>query len=409
MMAGLLARGSVRLFRLPKAVFAGLSGSLKQALAAYSCGSSSGMTPEFPFKPDGSLKTPGYHHCSRINACFSGVSIRRDAVFSYLAWTQSMAKFCFERGATNMALSDLQKKTCQAIVNIFETSRIRGDYGQVTLLKGDTGQLTYGRSQTTLGSGNLYFLIKQYCETPKAKYAAELKPYLKPLQEKGKALNTDFELRGLLSAAGDDPVMQAAQDAFFDRTYWDVAVTRLANIGANTALGTAIAYDSTIHGSWGTIRERVGALVPGDEQGWLTRYVQERRNWLATHDNELLHKTVYRMDALAKLINENAWDLPLPLNVRGLIIDTTTLSAEPEVLVSAKDKGKPIFKQTKPLMTGSDVRKIQQALNTAGIETGIDSKYGKDTAAAVEKFQKARGLKVDGEVGPTTWKALGLG
>lgn len=62
MMAGLLARGSVRLFRLPKAVFAGLSGSLKQALAAYSCGSSSGMTPEFPFKPGGSLETPGYHH-----------------------------------------------------------------------------------------------------------------------------------------------------------------------------------------------------------------------------------------------------------------------------------------------------------------------------------------------------------
>lgn len=41
-------------------------------------------------------------------------------------------------------------------------------------------------------------------------------------------------------------------------------------------------------------------------------------------------------------------------------------------------------------------------------ETEIDGKYGKDTAAAVEEFQKARGLKVDGEVGSTTWKALGL-
>ena len=31
-------------------------------------------------------------------------------------------------------ITELQKKTAQAIVNIFETSHIRGDYGMVTLL-----------------------------------------------------------------------------------------------------------------------------------------------------------------------------------------------------------------------------------------------------------------------------------
>ncbi len=32
-------------------------------------------------------------------------------------------------------LTDLQKKTAQAIVQIFETSRVLGNYGQVTLLR----------------------------------------------------------------------------------------------------------------------------------------------------------------------------------------------------------------------------------------------------------------------------------
>ena len=52
-----------------------------------------------------------------------------------------------------------QTRTIQAIVNLFETSQVRGDYGQVTVLAGDTGHLTFGRSQTTLGSGGLHDLI----------------------------------------------------------------------------------------------------------------------------------------------------------------------------------------------------------------------------------------------------------
>ena len=57
-------------------------------------------------------------------------------------------------------MTSLQKKTAKAIVNIFETSRVLGNYAQVTLMLGDSGHLIYGRSQTTLGSGNLHLLIK---------------------------------------------------------------------------------------------------------------------------------------------------------------------------------------------------------------------------------------------------------
>src|SRR5215472_14153696 len=121
------------------------------------------------------------------------------------------------RAGARVNMDDLQKRTAQAIVNIFETGRPLGDYGQVTLLAGDTGQLTYGRAQTTLASGNLYLLIKAYCSDANAQFGAELRQYLDALQRCDPALNQNAELRTLLREAGGDLVMQSCQDAFFDR------------------------------------------------------------------------------------------------------------------------------------------------------------------------------------------------
>jgi chitosanase len=73
-------------------------------------------------------------------------------------------------------LNQLQKRAAQAIVNIFETGRVLGDYSRVTLLPGDTGHLSYGRSQATLGSGNLFSLINAYCEAANAQFALALRP-----------------------------------------------------------------------------------------------------------------------------------------------------------------------------------------------------------------------------------------
>lgn len=60
--------------------------------------------------------------------------------------------------------------------------------------------------------------------------------------------------------------------------------------------------------------------------------------------------------------------------------------------------------------TGQTVRQIQTALKNRGYYTGkVDGIFGKLTTAAVKKFQKDYGLKVDGIVGPVTMKALGIG
>jgi chitosanase len=120
-------------------------------------------------------------------------------------------------------MNDLQKHTAKAIINIFETGRVRGRYVAVTVLKGDTGHLSYGRSQATLGSGSLYLLLKDYCEAANARFAPQLVPLLPRFRNKDFTLDDDRGVRDLLEDAGDDPVMQTTQDTFFDRSYWQPA------------------------------------------------------------------------------------------------------------------------------------------------------------------------------------------
>jgi chitosanase len=257
-----------------------------------------------------------------------------------------------------------------------------------------------------LGSGKLYFLIKQYCEAPRAKHAQDLVKYLKRLSEKDFTLDTDTAFRGLLNAAGDDPVMRAVQDDFFDRHYWKVAVGRCNSLGAVEPLSAAVVYDSTIHGSWDAVAKSVGAMAPGDEHGWFARYVAARRAWLENHSNTLLAKTVYRMEELKRLIDEGRWRLALPIMVRGLTLTPESLAGAQAIPASAEEKSARVLKLAKPLMKGSDVKRVQRALIDKGFAISDDGRYGNDTAVAVARFQKSAGLKADGQVGAMTLKAL---
>lgn len=309
-------------------------------------------------------------------------------------------------------LTELQRHTDEAIVNIFETGHALGKYGQVTLIQGDTGHLTYGRSQTTLASGNLYLLVKAYSDEPEGQFAAPLRPYLDRLANRDTALDTDTTLRSLLREAGDDPVMHAIQDKFFDRVYWTPAEKDAAAMKISSALGTGVVYDSHIHGSWPRVRDMTikkhGKPPKVKENTWIGFYVDERRNWLATHSNPALHRTVYRMDAFKKLIEAKKWDLPLPFNVRGVRLDEDVLTAEHPVRASAHDTDERTLRVETPFMVGDDVEAVQRALARAGVAVDVDGIYGHLTEAAVRRFQGQKGLTPDGIVGPATRSALGL-
>jgi len=57
--------------------------------------------------------------------------------------------------------------------------------------------------------------------------------------------------------------------------------------------------------------------------------------------------------------------------------------------------------------TGDAVKVVQERLEAHGHNPGpIDGIFGPKTEAAVESFQRAAGLTVDGIVGPATWTAL---
>lgn len=310
-------------------------------------------------------------------------------------------------------LDDLQKRTAQAIVNIFETGRLLGDYGAVTVLAGDSGHLTYGRSQTTLSSGNLHLLIDRHCAAAGAGFADALAAYLSRLEARDVALDRDGALHALLRAAGDDPVMRDAQDAFFDRVYWRPAEAHAGRIGAGSALGHAVIYDSVVHGSWPLIRDRVtdamGPIGPTvDERTWIGRYVSMRSDWLGGHSNALLRRTAYRMAAFADLIGRDAWALPLPLWVRGVEISRDRLLTEAPLRASAAIAETRLLKLRQPHMQGEDVRAVQKAMRNAGAPLEADGVYGPATEAAVRAFQARKGLTPDGVVGNATRAALGI-
>lgn len=309
-------------------------------------------------------------------------------------------------------VTQTQKQVAQAIVNVFETSKLVGDYDRVTVLAGDRGHLTYGRSQTTLASGNLFLLIKDYIEADKALFAAELSVYIDRLRDQDFTLDEDHSFRFWLAQAGQDPVMERVQDTFFDRIYWDPACQSAQALGLETALALAVVYDSRIHGSWHFIRDRVlsrhGTPQEIGEEGWVTRYVISRRDWLAGHNNELLHRTLYRMEAFLTLIAEGRWSLDLPFTLRGVFFEEGSLQLTSGPSASAESQQTRLLLLTSPPLAGEDIRILQRALANEGYAINVDGIFDEALERMVKMFQQEKRLVADGIVGAATWSALGV-
>lgn len=297
-------------------------------------------------------------------------------------------------------LTQTQKKTAESIINIFETNEVLGNYGQVTVIPGDTGHLTFGRSQTTLGSGNLYKLLQRYCDNSGARFTARLEPYLPLCERKDTALDQDVKLHNVLRATADDVVMRDTQDQFFDQEYWQPAAAAAEGEGLLSPLSVAVVYDSFVHGSWGKMRDRTtdeyGSASEIGEQQWIQAYITTRRAWLAGHSREDLRKTVYRMDAFQRLIDNECWHLNLPLVVRDKEISEATLSATPPGCYIGPQPGSRILAVGQPLSRGLDVRLVQLGLSDHNIAIKADGIFGQASQRCVRQYQSANGLPVTG-------------
>jgi chitosanase len=309
-------------------------------------------------------------------------------------------------GTPLAGLTPTQGQAARAIVNIFETDRVLGDYGQVTVMANDKGRLTYGRSQTSLTSGNLFKLVARYCANAGARFGGRLRAWLPQIQQAAATVDGDTRLHNLLRACADDPVMRETQDAFFDETYWQPALAAAIQLGLHTALGVAVVYDSHIHGSWGLISQRVlaeqGTVAQLGEPAWVAAYVQTRRAWLAGSSNPSLPPTVYRMDAFLRLIDQAYWGLPLPLVVRGHEISQASLSATPPNCYDGPQPGSRPLALGTPVLRGLDVRLVQLGLSDAGLDVVADGVFGQTSQRRVREYQIAQGLP------PTGMADLGL-
>jgi chitosanase len=298
------------------------------------------------------------------------------------------------------ALTATQKRAAEAIVNIFETGAVLGMYGQVTVIEHDSGHLTFGRSQTTLSTGNLARLIGAYCDNHGARFGARLKAFLPAMSDRDTALDKNLKLHNLLRATADDPVMRDIQDAFFDRTYWQPAADEAAAMKIRTPLGIATVYDSVVHGSWGRMRDTInaenGTIAQLGEKTWIEKYIATRRKWLATHARPDLRATVYRMDALKALADHDHWSLGLPMLVRDQEISEASLSARPPGCYDGPAPGSRPLAVMTPFPRGLDVRLVQLGLSDQGLDVKADGVFGAGSARVVKQFQQQAGLPATG-------------
>ena len=179
-----------------------------------------------------------------------------------------------------MSITTTQTRTVQAILNLFETSQVRGDYGRVTVIPRDTGHLSFGRSQTTLGAGGLYTLLAQYCANRGARFGHRLRPWLARVETRDVSLDNDHTLQHILRATADAPVMRDPQDAFFDAEYFAPAMRTAARAGISEPLGCAVVYDGYVQGSWSRLAARVsGTSASRGERDCATTWPHGASGW----------------------------------------------------------------------------------------------------------------------------------
>jgi chitosanase len=308
-----------------------------------------------------------------------------------------------------MPLTSLEIAAAQACVSVFETGSVSDTdrYSTVAVLAGDTGGLSYGKHQVTLGSGNLYFLLQRFC---KQSYSADPDVYIL-----SNALEMYSRFIELLQNAGKTYQMQACQDSYFNDAFWNPSQVAMRLFHFQYPLSASVIYDSFVQGSWELCRNlttnEYGSPTTTLEQRWIKNYVDVRREWLANNSNRVIRPTAYRMDSFLNLIREGNWRLEPPFVVHGVTVTSMTLTEstdtpKPPVHGSVSENYPVLYEGV--VNAESYVEKVQTALNSFGFPMPIDGKYGPEVAAAVLKFQRAHGLTADGKVGFITYNALGV-
>lgn len=173
-------------------------------------------------------------------------------------------------------------------------------------------QITLGRGFTADG-GNLKKVIDRYS----AKGGALADDF----RNHQALLPDDQELLSLLHRASTEQAMRDAQDEIFTEVYLQPAFDWADRHGFVLPLSVAVIADSYLHsgGMLKFLMDRFAARKPdagGDEELWITEYVNTRRQWLASKGKPLSN-TLYRPDFFLAQIGAGNWNFNPPLIANG--------------------------------------------------------------------------------------------
>jgi chitosanase len=228
-----------------------------------------------------------------------------------------------------MNISTETKAVCLAIVSVFETSKVAGDFAAFAVLDDGAG-VSYGVGQFTHRSGSLRSVVGEYVESGGVVGRRVLEAALPLLDRHDAAAIAELArcrpFEKALKAAAVTREMRAAQAAVAGRLYFEPSVAACGELGLTLPLSLAVVYDSFVHGSWAKIRGLVRFASPadgGDERTWITSYVRRRHAWLTSSPR--LARTAYRTKFFLDQIAVGRWQLNLPLSVNGVLLTKSVL------------------------------------------------------------------------------------
>lgn len=215
------------------------------------------------------------------------------------------------------------------VLSVAETDRVEWNPSAVYILK-DDNRYKPARKQITLsigfteGGGNLKKVLQRYVEKGGA-LGAQFAPYL-PTLGSGPTLAADTKFISLLKEAGKERAMVEAQKECFDEFYLGPAFVWASSHGFTLPLSYMVIADSFLHsGSMLTsLMNKFPEKKPkdgGNEQAWIRAYTKARKQWLATHSNETLNKTVYRASCYIEQMERGNWEMknyPIVMNGKSV-------------------------------------------------------------------------------------------
>ena len=226
-----------------------------------------------------------------------------------------------------------------AIVNVFESGRPEGD--PQAFQNHDDGVIRYGKHGATLASGMLAHVLTRFFEYSQSPASQTLQAdFEKRIQRRAPQLRKNQRLRRLLIEVGAEPAMSSAQDAVFDREYYQPVVDFAQQLGLTAPLSLACLYDAQVQGGLsqlihetndtlgGTGVGRMGARGLIGEEAWLRTFLDKReaRLWHLAGDYaavgqadtaDALRKSTLRVQALRRLLETKQWALEGELSIQG--------------------------------------------------------------------------------------------